>query len=538
MTNNNINPQHKRYGLLIVHGIGEQGRFEFLESIATSLFKALRQDPDKQPHLQLRHGDQDARYSSQQCLYHSPLLLRWRTAADQFTELDFREVHWADLDEKMNMWRWLKLVGWALAIPGLRFYKQSGQESSALSGMRLPRQLSWYRNLQARLRLFVISFIFFLMLISIDILHWLLTRLSFQASWVTRSRNLIYDYLGDVKLYQDWYRREDDDMQVVGEKSRSAIRRRMVQALVQLAEDVDAGRLDGYYIFSHSLGSVIAFNGLMEHAHTLPNYLTAAQWQQLPARFKTQIQAQNLQQKMTRRPDWLTDTDAIDRDQLFAGLRGVLTMGSPINKFAALWPAIVPVNTQPLPGGRPWYNVSDSQDIVAGAVTLFDGDNGQGNDIISGLHLKNIEWVDQPIIFTAHTSYWHSKNTSRQRLVNGIIDWLQDKPLPAPKNKMPSALATIWYWLSLGTMSLLPLLIVSYLIWLAQYQLGNIIQIVTQAALTRQPFIDWFALLWESLFAVDLATLTSIMLLTIVVGSGIILCFSVIRRIWEQIKFG
>lgn len=522
----------ERIGVLVVHGVGEQGRFEFLECIATNLFKVLDQDKNNHAQLQLQQGDQEARYSAQRCLRETPVLLRWQKTPGEFMELDFREVHWADLDEKMNVWRWLKLICWALGVPGVRFFKQSSRESSALPGMVLPKPLSWYQVVRARLQLFGIAMIFFLMLISIDVLYWLLTRLSFKAAWVKHMRQLIYDYLGDVKLYQDWFLRKDNDMAVVGEKSRSAIRRRMVQALTQLARDVANAKIDGYYVFAHSLGTIIAFNGLMEHSHTLPNYLTEKEWQNLPDQFKDTVRVPPLEHEMPRRPPWLAPTDAIDRAELFAGLRGLLTMGSPLSKFAALWPAIVPVNTKPLPGERPWINVADQQDIVASSITLFPGAD-QGN--VGGLKLTNITWADQLTLVTAHTRYWMAK-ASKQRLINRIIPWLQGQPLVAPKNNLSPFRAVIIYWLTLGVLGFIPLFGVAYLLWLWS-QVGDIMQILAQATLQKQAMSVWLANLWQVLTAIELRTLVNGMVDILFAGIFIVSVFAVIRNLWERFKF-
>ncbi len=523
----------ERIGVLVVHGVGEQGRFEFLEGIATNLFKALDRDKGNHAQLQLRQGDQEPRYTVQRSLRETPVLLRWQKTPKKYIELDFREVHWSDLDEKMNVWRWLKLVCWALGVPGVRRFRRSCRESSVLPGMVTPKPLPWYQMLLARLQLFGISIIFFLMLISSDVLYWLLTRLSFKAAWVKQMRQLIYDYLGDVKLYQDWYCRKDNDMQVIGEKSRSAIRRRMVQALTQLATDVANGKLDGYYVFAHSLGTIVAFNGLMEHSHTLPNYLTAKEWQDLPDQFKDKVRVSKLEREMPRRPSWLAPTDAINRAELFAGLRGLLTMGSPLNKFAALWPAIVPVNTETLPGERPWINIADHQDIVASSITLLPGAD-QGD--VGGLQLSNIDWADQLTLATAHTSYWKA-NSSKQRLINRLIPWLQGQPLVEPKNKLPPFLAVVFYWLAMGGLGLIPLFGVAYLLWLLR-QVGDIMQILVQAAVQKQAMSAWVAALWQGLTAIEFSTLLSRMVDILFIGVIIVSVFAIIRNLWERIKFG
>ena len=52
------NTHRKRIGILVIHGVGEQTQFEYLEAIAGNLFKALSQDPARKPQIQIRRGDQ------------------------------------------------------------------------------------------------------------------------------------------------------------------------------------------------------------------------------------------------------------------------------------------------------------------------------------------------------------------------------------------------------------------------------------------------------------------------------------------------
>src|SRR5260370_42429432 len=54
----------------------------------------------------------------------------------------------------------------------------------------------------------------------------------------------------------------------------------MVRALV----DVATADYDRWYVLAHSLGTVVAFNGLMTHAHSIPNYLDERRWRRLRLR--------------------------------------------------------------------------------------------------------------------------------------------------------------------------------------------------------------------------------------------------------------
>jgi len=420
-----------RICILVVHGIGEQKRFEHLEVIASHLYKALGKDPNRKPHIQVLHGDQVPRHSSEHSWRESPVRVRWKAGSGDWIEVRLREVHWADLDMPMTLCRWFRLVGWALSISGVRLFTKSNVESSAMTGMVSPLPPPFWERVFVRPKLFGVSLLFLLILSSIDLLYVLLTRFSFRVQILKKTRGVLYDYLGDVKLYQDGFERKDEAIEAIGDLSRVAIRRRMVRTLIQTTTEVERGALDGYFVFAHSLGSVVAFNALMEHALTLPNYLTEEEWNALPTPLKGKAPPIDREQ-MPRRPPWLQPTDAIDRDRLFSGLRGFLTWGSPLDKFATLWPAIVPVNRgQPIPGDVPWINVADIRDLVAGSIDLFQSPGSP--PCVGGLRLENFVWADQPTPLSAHTSYWTVRPT-RDRLMDRLIPWLEGGRFVPPKN--------------------------------------------------------------------------------------------------------
>lgn len=456
-----------RYVMIVVHGVGEQRHFEFLESVACNLFRALRNDAQRsgKAYIQLRRGDQLPHLSEEESWHESPAIVGWRTDKGEDIEVRFREVHWADLDFQFSWRRWVGLACWSLGVSGVRLFDNPSVGKPGKHGMCPPRGLGLGRRALVRMQLFGISLLFFLMLVTSDLAYGLLRRFGFQLKYLRKFRGLIYNYLGDVKLYQD-ARVRDDRLEVIGEKSRVAIRRRMIRALVHTAAEVHLGELDGYYVFSHSLGTVVAFNGLMESALALPNYLTEAEWNALPAMLKKQSANPAPTVQMPRRPPWLSDVDAVDRSELFFGLRGMLTLGSPLDKFAALWPAIVPVNGEAIPGMRPWINVADVQDIVAGCIDLFPACGSAPG--IGGLKLVNHEWADQRTMFTAHTSYWNAKK-GKVRLIDRLIPWIEGQDLQPPENSMPAWLGRMIY---AATLPGLGIFLLWLLAWASHYLLA------------------------------------------------------------------
>lgn len=506
----------KRIGILVVHGVGDQGAFQFLESVAVHFYRTLLKDPRRAAVLQLCRGDQTPCGSRTESWREHPLLLRWRTLdppREEWVEARFAEVHWADLDLPPTLGRWLAFAGWALSMSGVRLFADSLVWRHRRAAMTLPRPLTGGRRALVRLQLFGLSLLFLLALLTVGLVSGLLTRLAIRVRWIEAIKDTVYNYVGDVKLYQDWFVRTDDRAEVHGEKSRVAIRRRMVRGLLAMAKEVEEGRLDGFYVIAHSLGSVVAFNALMELETTLPNFLTEREWLALPAAFKIAAREPAPPAQMPRRPPWLEPRDAICRTRVLSGLRGVLTVGSPLDKFAAMWPVIVPVNLAPLGAETPWVNVADRQDIVAGRIDLFPlPEPGHG-----GLRLTNIEWTDQWWPFTAHTSYWKA-GRGDHRLIDRLVAWVEGAPtLAPPADRYPPRLARLLFCLWIAV----PSLTVSGL-------LASLLSLAVSGPLC--------SILWSILCLPSFSVLDA---LGWVLGGGValVLTGSIIRRIWEEAHF-
>jgi hypothetical protein len=197
------------------------------------------------------------------------------------------------------------------------------------------------RWLLERARLFLFGVVFFLSAITIDVLNFLVRRFGFAP---ILGINVLYRFFGDVKLYQDRGREGQGPLTDIGLPRRIAIRRRMVAALVAAYRE----NYDRWYVLGHSLGSVIALNGLMESAHALPNYLPSSVWQSFeddPVLAQHTSNNPPVEDMWPARPLWIADDrEILDRRTLFTGLRGLITYGSPLDKYAAIWPQIVNVN--------------------------------------------------------------------------------------------------------------------------------------------------------------------------------------------------
>ena len=254
---------------------------------------------------------------------------------------------------------------------------------------------------------------------------------------------------------------------------------------------------------------------------------------------------------MPRRPPWLDDAAAranpqaslpraaIDRSALFGECLGFLTIGSPLDKFAAIWPAIVPINGQPLAREIPWVNVADVQDIVAGdELELFQPCSGQ--QTLGGLKWEaNFEWGDQRWFFRAHTSYWCSHPT-QHRLVDALVPWLEGNRFAPPAHLLNPRVAITWFRVSL-------LGITVVLTWLFAWLVGaaeRLLLKMLRASFDKHPSVlDALAHIEQWLRDQHLLgrygeTIIPVMVWLLAAGSALVLLSAIARRIWEESRFG
>lgn len=509
----------RRVGVIVVHGVGEQRRFELLEAIASNLYRALRHDRTRSgAYIDLRRSGAAERGGNVDSAWRlPPAVVGWRAPDGTQMEVVLREVYWADLDLPDSWGGSFKLWGWALGIAGVRFYTDAGVGPARDHEMCEPAfPLKGWQRIKVRAQLFLAALVFFYLIISVFLLNWVFVR---RLPLSNRFRRVVNSYLGDVKLYQDWQLRRDERLEVICRKSRVAIRARMIRTLLETAAQTlsrdRAERLDSYYVVSHSLGTVAAFNGLMETELALPNYLSREEWQALPRRLKRRAHLPAPPGQMPERPPWLTPRDAIDRTRLFERLEGFVTLGSPLDKFATLWPCIVRVNAQGLRarGRVPWINVTDVQDIVGAPIDLLRACPPASG--IGGLDKTEVNWADQWTLASAHTSYWKARRRISHpvRLIERLVPWLEGGAFTPPPNRMPVWLARLIYWFSLIA---LPALILFGFVTLAW-------------AIANDP------LPFSVSFSDFLAGATRWAVLG---GVAIVTVFSVARAIWERVKLG
>ena len=162
------------------------------------------------------------------------------------------------------------------------------------------------------------------------------------------------------------------------------------------------------------------------------------------------------------RPNWLENTDAINRSVLFERLEGFFTLGSPLDKFATLWPAIVPINKDiEALAGCDWINVHDRMDPVAAQLDRFGKEFSPSN-----IPYKASNWF----IF-AHIRYL--RRTTEDGFAARLGEWsMAGKPFNEKISgkfgggDARTAAKCVW-WIGLSGLASFPL------IWLVQKMCGN-----------------------------------------------------------------
>ena len=497
-----LKSESERIGLLFVHGIGEQKRWELLHNSVLELAELLRRS-DKVSSVTIQDdtvswtaaaGEPDFR--------RAPLTMDARMADGRVLRYECYEVWWADLGcasglfDTVRFWFW-GLGQWCAPIyrdlDASRLALPPPEERGPLS--KLPKSVVGQPlEIWVRLRLFMAA-----LTASFVFCTWSLAKRVFATlRGKTPSPTLIVQYVGDVRTFTERAAPGGSALSDPGFPRRVGIRRRMVREMVALASREDVG---SWYVLAHSLGTVVAYNGLTEIGHALPNYLTEEQWAQVPAAWKRDKEtgkrnADDTARMMPARPIWLDQEDVINRNLLFKKLRGFLTYGSPLDKFAGLWPRIVATATdraEPFQDDMQWINLHAPTDPVAGSVDSYD-------QIPLGLRApRNCRtrwsiWAGVEHIRYLRGFEPYKKARNRQRISVG--EWLTGEGAEAIEQRKEGAgraqfAAALWY----GVLMLLLWVVTTSIIVLALRTLNQ------AAADQSQRFFDWGAIgtgLWNS----------------------------------------
>ena len=190
--------------------------------------------------------------------------------------------------------------------------------------------------------------------------------------------------------------------------------------MIRTIAKVALANYDRWYIIAHSQGTVAAFNGLMETPYAWPGYFTREEWEEMRASglCGDGIVPPLPNPTMPRRPVWAGPDEVAYRARIFGRFRGLLTLGSPLEKFAAIWPARVPISR--LPAFREntvWINVLDPLDPVSGLLRAY-----RGHPTALCPPPQDVGYAAASILLLAHLRYL--TRTARGYLSDGIVHWL------------------------------------------------------------------------------------------------------------------
>jgi hypothetical protein len=423
-------------GIVLVHGIGEQSRFEHLDGELRNLIEGLRRE-GSDLRVEIQTAEAEANLAKQASWRGGPrcavrIFLRDSTGARKTFHV--HEVWWADVNEPYSLAKQLRFWLWGLTVwwfPG----KLASTHEVAQSVM-VPVEPSPCEQAMARAKIFWVSSFFLSLSLTVGLASSLAKRLLNQDP--PDLLRTFVNYLGSIKLYNQQVRRglgfplgaRADFLDALGESPRVSIRRRMACVLA----DVACASYDRWYVLAHSLGSVVAFNGLMEPGYVFPNYLDEARWRTLkdkgfagprdPKRPAVHIPPKGAV-VTPRRPPWLAGDDVAYRSKMFEKMGGLLTYGCPLGKFADIWPALVPYCAEPaFQPGAVWINAFDPIDPVSGLLRNMDlaGSPGAGG-LLCAPPRRNIGYASTKVILQAHVEYLAPKK-DRADLVGLIAGWL------------------------------------------------------------------------------------------------------------------
>jgi hypothetical protein len=430
-------PPIERVGVIVVHGIGEQKAGDHLEAVVRVLAEALGARCHRRVSVQpLQKDRQPAR---------ARIDVAWRDKElqDRISQLEFHEVQYADINEPNTVSKGVRFWLWGLSawltprryvISNDRTFQQT-MATPEFPGLHASKELS----IGARAQLFLVGWVFLLIAVPMLVAEWI-AKIVFRTTLPEWLRTIVA-YLSSVRLYTQTRRSGVGMIEICNEPPRIAIRRRMTAVVA----DVALARYDRWYVLAHSQGSVVAFNGLMVSGRVWPNYLDDGRLNRL---CRQGLAGRPNSSDMPTLAELTADTGflpsvpvarterdvVIHRSELFSRFRGFLSYGSPLDKFAAIWPPLVPINREAavFPRDAEWINVWDPTDPVGASLDAFDAMEVLGKGVLPGiagcqpLVPVNIPCRASPLLLLSHICYLCGPFGGKRALTDWLGDWLLD----------------------------------------------------------------------------------------------------------------
>ena len=420
----------RRIGVLLVHGMGEQDPGEHAERVVRSLVASWAGNYEvRQTMVRSSATCEDGRDAVPDRSPNSAqIVVRVEGKGDDKETVDvhFHEVWWADLGQRVGFFNWIRFLLWIVRTPFLLCRKRTDRYAEAEWKKRAEeaglKELSPRSGWAVVGQFFVLAF--FSALALMTAFSWGVLRRFLQR--FAPSPVVLLQYFGDVQAYQEDPRVDTGSGRDMALPPRVSIRRRMVQEMVAMAER----RFDKWYVMAHSLGSVVAFNGLTEPDYILANYLQKEHWRRLDDRLRTTWKTSDTNAMWPRRPTWLKTRDAVSREQLFKNLGGLVTYGCPLHLFVDLWPHVVPTNrTEAFQSDFKWINVYSPFDPMSGSLRVF-ADPGAEQD--GALRPSSFRYTGCRAALLAHVGYL--KRRAKERDLGSALGkwWLRGEEFALP----------------------------------------------------------------------------------------------------------
>lgn len=421
-----------RVGILLVHGIGETKKFEIIEEVARNIAISLKSDTNLAVRIIINSSDSGARGSSQQTWIadeEEPVIIEVRNGNGHVTELAFREAWWADIGKSDSLQTQVAFWIWGLSLWSRKqFIKSKFGTSDEMTPPTNVNSQNPQITIGDRLSFFVVSWIVLLTMPMLSLLSILLR----QVLGFALRPDILIQYLGDIKHYQQEQPARTKAFEDIDEPPRVGVRRRIIKELAEMS----LRDYDRWYILAHSLGTVAVFNGLMETQAALPNYLSKNLWEKWQKystkKAKIELTNEQVEEMFPGRPVWLQNKDIVDRTDLFANLHGLLTYGSPLSKFAVVWPAIVTINKDEsvFSPSFEWINVYDPTDPVGGETAFFN------LKVFGGISPIEVAYKAEGVHLLSHVEYMNYNPRRQTPLVKQVAGWLLDgKAFQQPAKK-------------------------------------------------------------------------------------------------------
>lgn len=310
----------EKKAIILVHGIGSQKPLEFLREFTNALCMWINWCAGGQGDDQLVARLQTLTEPSAERGGQADIII------GNTTRIRVYEVYWADLGQAptTGLFKSLRFSGWIIQA----LFRPVALTLNARPGCDVK-----ISTVFQSISLVILGFIFFILDL-LTIAGRFVKRLSGMALAVQRT---LLAYAGDIRLYTS------EEKQTFGQEVKDQIVDRFRQTLKR-AHDPDEGN-DTIVIVGHSLGSVVAYDGL-----TRDDYVNPLDG--------------------NSRPAWPPATGYPPVDKVVA----LFTLGSPLDKFNYFWPdriSMTPVTTAS-EGKRIWWgNFQDFLDPVGANLNAY-----------------------------------------------------------------------------------------------------------------------------------------------------------------------